>query len=386
MKGASPDVEAAAGFRKRLMGKIPSDRLAEPLHSGSCGVIRPETGTELSQIIIAAMAEGLLLHPPGTEVPRKDNFLELDLRRMSKILDLSPDSRSVTVQGGVLTGTIEQWLRVHGWTLGWYTPSLEEIPLAELIQDARSFLPSPTHKTPMDSVLGFHAILPDGREMWQKEAPARATGPDLLSLLRGGFSFGVLSRISLSIFQLREYEDETLVEAPSLTALLALGGRIARLSPKPARLMITRNDLNRTKRAKPQWILRAFWHQDSEKQSLGAFRDWASEGFETQTRRHKDINASDSWGPGLDRVRCIIHGQIPETLISALNSTQNSWVVAFENAHVLHVWPDTSRKPTTKDPVTTWIRDEQVESEEAGHALTIEMLSQALALQADSSD
>jgi hypothetical protein len=255
---------------------------------------------------------------------------------------------------------------------------LAEVPLAELIQDARAFLPGPTYKNPMQAVLGFHAILPDGREMWQKDAPGRATGPDLLSVLRGGFSIGVLTRISLSIFPRPSHEDETVVCAPSLNALLALGGRVARLGSKPARLLITRSDSNRSKRVKAQWVLRAYWHQNSEEHKVLDVKEWVAEAFETSTQRREDMDLSDAWGPGMDRARCTIHGHLPDDLMKAMESSLRSWVIAFENPHILQVWSDSSGKASAKDPVRVWIQKEQEKTNEQIQPLTMEMLSKAL--------
>ena len=256
---------------------------------------------------------------------------------------------------GVPAGELETWLEAHGWTLGWYTKDLAMIPINALIQQGHTGFPGPRYHCAQDAVMGFRAILPSGREAWNHTGPRRATGPDLLSILRANMSFGVLTRLVLSVHARSETQILHRVDGTSVQDLLSLAGFTARSHFAPNQLFLVKNESRRNRNAKKSapWTLFVLWEPNSSSQM--AFMDRAR--FRGLTVRQETITSLDfidDFAPLQQNVCVRIPAIIPEELLRAVNKSRVRWLISFKSAHDLYLWPCPQGPMPSDDPVLLW--------------------------------
>jgi hypothetical protein len=346
-----------------IRNTLPSDRVILPAPedrdtSRLRAEIRPETSAELTTLLEICRNHELYVRAPGDLCPVNLPFVDLNFSRLSRILDLDTSSQLVTAQGGVPTGELESWLDAYGWTLGWYTSDLENVPINVVIQQGRTGFPSPKHLSAQDAIMGFRAILPTGREAWHHTGPRRATGPDLTALLKSTMGFGILTRVVLQVHPQTETRTIHRINSNDINQLLSLAGHTARSHGAPNQLFIVKHfgDNRRKKKNQKDWSLFVVWAPTAQSQTI--FLDRVRfRGLRAHQETVSKVDIMDELTPGLHDHFVRLSGRIPEPLQIALEKTRNRWVMSFKSAHDLYLWPAHEHKSKVPDPVSVWCQD-----------------------------
>ena len=370
------DHEGDALLRK-VRGILPVDRV-EVLDGddGTVARLLPETGAELGLILGAARELGLRIAVPEQALPRETPHALLDLARLSRILDLDPSSRLVTVQAGITVGTLERWVGVHGWTLGWYAPALRRRTIASVLQTPCAPFVSPRYGTPVSALRGFRAVLPDGKQAWHRIGPRRATGPDLVGLLGGGFAFGVVTRAVFSVHPAPETEILWTLRAPQLAPLLRFAAEEARSGVPPRRLLAIRDQAPEVPQKEQGWLLHLSWHEDhGHARSLG---DRAR--FRGVSVSLPVLTSTEPTAALAPAGRCPCHrlvGGVPADLMAAIERSPRPWVVGTADRGDTWIWTADGRAGRSRDPVLRWLVRRSAKAREAAGPLH-EALAEAI--------
>jgi len=364
--------QLATELQTRLRGRLPSDRIHVKPGGKDVAILCPETGSELSQLLSTARELHLLLKGPNTRRAAGKFYVNLNLNRLSRILDLDESSRCVTVQSGVALDSLEQWLNIHGWTLGWIHSGLEQHTVAEILQSSLPTFPSPRYTDPMKSVRGYRGVLPSGGELWNKTAPSRATGPDLLGMFCGGIELGVLTRVVFSVHPIPSSATIAEVTTTSPKDLLSLAGLESRCPHAPHRILVYKAPQQRRK--KQRWKLIVAWN-DYEA-AAQQFADRARfRGLEANIRNGCDTKALESYAPRSDCFFAGLMGKLPDALITQMEQSTARWVIGFKNAHELQLWPHPEDATDSDDVVQTWFQHRANEAQEHLGKLRKELIS-----------
>ncbi|MBR57808.1 MAG: hypothetical protein CMH54_07090 [Myxococcales bacterium] len=368
----------ATELQTRLRGRLPSDRILVEPQGRDVATLCPETGAELSQLLATVRELQLLLKDPTTRRTSGKYYVGLDLNRLSRILDLDVTSHCVTIQSGVTLGSLEQWLVIHGWSLGWVHSGLEQHTVAEVLQSSLPTFPSPRYTDPIRSVRGYQGILPSGGEVWNKTGPARATGPNLLGMFSGGYELGVLTRIVFSIHPVPTNTTVAEVTATSPQDLLSLAGLECRSPHKPHRILVCKLA---PKRKKQRWKLVASWN-DSEAAAQQFADRTRFRGHDPIIHRGCDPDVLEEYAPRTDNFFTGIAGKIPDELLSKMERSPARWIIGFRNAHELQLWPHSEDHADPDDITRKWFHDQNHDVQEQ-HKKLRKSLIQKLTIDAE---
>ena len=356
MSSESKSVSMPSKLQNRIRGKLASDRIELKDQKRLCAVLRPESGKEITYMLEVTRELGIPLRCEGSPPPKGRRYARLDLSRMSRILDLDPSSRLVVVQAGVGAETLERWLNVHGWTLGWYCPALGNNPISRAFQ---SNIPSFARKfcgSPFSSIKGYRNILPDGREGWSLPGPHRATGPDLMGLYGSGYGFGLLSQIWIAVYPNNLDGESWSLHSKNLALLLDVARSEIRSANAPNQLIISR-DITKKGNTSATWRLYATWPDANSwgnafperVRFLGVKGDMVEEIAPNSI----DLLAPSAGGKQFRRL-----GAIDPGLIDALEASKNLWVLSFISGQEFWLWSLEKHRKNT-DPVSTWLSKEE---------------------------
>lgn len=175
-------------------------------------VVQPASTDEVAQVVRIASSTGLAVVPRGggmsytlAATPRDSASILLDLRRMNQLVDLSVESRYVTVETGMTWAELRQRLRGSGMRPPFVgtLSGLHATIGGGLAQGAAGV--GKGHLA--DCVLGLEVVLADGRIVRTGAGAARGTppffrnfGPDLTGIFLGDSgAFGVKTRVTLRL-------------------------------------------------------------------------------------------------------------------------------------------------------------------------------------------
>ncbi|WP_307172904.1 FAD-binding oxidoreductase [Streptomyces sp. B3I7] len=126
-------------------------------------------------------------------------FVALDLRRMDRLLDLDPVSRTATLQPGLRAPRAEALLAEHGFTLGHFPQSYEWATIGGFAAARSSGQASAGYGRFDEMVLGLTLATPEGT-LDAGRAPRSAAGPDLRQLVLGSEgAFGVITSVTVRV-------------------------------------------------------------------------------------------------------------------------------------------------------------------------------------------
>jgi D-lactate dehydrogenase (cytochrome) len=220
---ADPGVEGAVAQLTALLGpdRVRTDReslelfgldFSEQRLATPAAVVEPTSTAEVAAITRIAGSAGMSLVPRGggmsytlAAVPRDARSVLLDLRRMNRLVELSVESRYVTVETGMTWAELRERLRGSGMRppfLGTLS-GLHATIGGGLAQGAAGV--GKGHLA--DCVLGIEVVLADGRVVATGAGAAAGTapffrnfGPDLSGLFLGDSgAFGVKTRVTLRL-------------------------------------------------------------------------------------------------------------------------------------------------------------------------------------------
>ncbi|MEU0440507.1 FAD-binding oxidoreductase [Streptomyces sp. NPDC006186] len=166
-------------------------------------------------------------------------FVALDLRRMNRLLDVDPVSRTATLEPGLRAPEAEALLAGHGFTLGHFPQSYEWASIGGFAATRSSGQASAGHGRFDEMVLGLTLATPQGT-LDTGRAPRSAAGPDLRQLFLGSEgAFGVITSVTVRVrprSAARRYEGWRFASFDTGAAALR---RLAQDGPRPTVLRLS---------------------------------------------------------------------------------------------------------------------------------------------------
>lgn len=187
-------------------------------------VVRPETVEVLASCVRAATEHGCAVAPRGGGlsytagyVPVTARTITFDLSGLSRIVEISADDRTITVEAGVTWKQIYDALRPHGLRLPFFgTFSGKGATVGGGLSHGALFFGSARYGSAADIVLGLDVVCADGSVLRtgqgalavESRPVLRSFGPDLTGLfVHDGGTLGVKARATLRLIGAPQYED-----------------------------------------------------------------------------------------------------------------------------------------------------------------------------------
>jgi alkyldihydroxyacetonephosphate synthase len=127
--------------------------------------------------------------------------IQLDLKRMNKVLAIDDDSMLVRVQAGVVGIDLEEEVNRHGYTTGHTPTSLRASNVGGFIATRSGGSMSSLYGKIEDLTLGLEVVLADGSVVRCKAIPRHSVGPDLRQLFIGSEgTLCVITEATLRLF------------------------------------------------------------------------------------------------------------------------------------------------------------------------------------------
>ncbi len=177
------------------------------------GVAFPGTIDELEEVIEFAEANKIVVVPAGggtgisPRIPRAASdrpVLSLSMKRLNRILNIDPQSRTACAEAGISGPDLEAALNVKGFTSGFFPTSFEYSMLGGWVMTCASGLMSARYGHMGDLFRGGELITPRG-VLKSPPFPGRRPGPDMRRLITGSEGrTGVLTKAWIRIFPLPE--------------------------------------------------------------------------------------------------------------------------------------------------------------------------------------
>ena len=187
---------------RALQGRLVSRPLA---------VVFPETVEHVQEVVRYALSHRLPVVPYGGgsgvcgAIEPDANAIVIDMRRLARILEMNDRALYARVEAGKMGEAFEEELRAAGFTSGHFPQSMAVSTIGGWLSTRAAGQYSTRYGNIEDLVLGFDAVLPDGRLL---RLPARArwaSGPDLRQLFLGAEgTMGIITEVTLKIFPLPE--------------------------------------------------------------------------------------------------------------------------------------------------------------------------------------
>ena len=131
--------------------------------------------------------------------------IQLDIKRMDKILHIDRESMTVHVQAGLIGIDLEEAVNRHGYTWGHTPTSLRASNVGGFIATRSGGSMSSLYGKIEDLTLGLQVVLADGTIVECKAVPRHSVGPDLRQLFIGSEgTLGVITEATFRLFPLPE--------------------------------------------------------------------------------------------------------------------------------------------------------------------------------------
>ncbi len=174
-------------------------------------IVWPEKEEQIVQLLDLANRKKVPIIPYGAgsgvcggTVPIQGGII-LDLKRMTRVLEVKGDSLLATAECGINGQVFETELNRRGFTMGHFPSSIYCSTLGGWIATRSAGQLSTRYGKIEDMVLGVRAVLASGEIYQTRITPRRATGPDLVQLLVGSEgTLGVLTQGTVRIHRLPE--------------------------------------------------------------------------------------------------------------------------------------------------------------------------------------
>lgn len=177
-------------------------------------VVRPASHDEVAAVVRWCSDQGVALVPfgGGTSVvgglaARRDGYagvVSLDLRRMTRLVEVDHTSGTATFEAGLLGPEAEELLAEHGLMIGHYPQSFRYASIGGFAATRSSGQSSAGYGRFDSMVMRLRVATPLG-DLVAGSSPANAAGPDLRELVMGSEgAFGVITEVTLKVKPLPE--------------------------------------------------------------------------------------------------------------------------------------------------------------------------------------
>ena len=207
-------------------------------------VAAPGSLDQTAAVVAAARAAGFVIAPRGAGmsytggyVPVEDRTVSLDMSRMNRILRVSRDDMTVTVEAGVTWIQLNEALAAEGLRTPFWGPmSGLTSTIGGGLSQLNAMFGAGHYGTSSESVVALSMILADGRILRtgargiDGDTPFyRHFGPDLTGLFCGDCgTLGIKAEITLRLISAPGFEDHASFSFPTGEALLAATAEMAR--------------------------------------------------------------------------------------------------------------------------------------------------------------
>jgi len=185
-------------------------------------IVAPQSSEQLAAVMVAAHAAGVAVAPRGAGmsytsgyIPATANSISLDLSAMNRILAISADDMTVTVEAGCTWAALNAALAAQGLRTPFWGPmSGIYSTIGGGISQLNAMFGAGHHGTSSESVIAMTIILADGRTLRtgargpDGDTPFyRHFGPDLAGLFCGDCgTLGIKSEITLRLMRAPAHE------------------------------------------------------------------------------------------------------------------------------------------------------------------------------------
>lgn len=194
-------------------------------------VVTPKSLNELSQVIAATTEAGFAIAPRGAGmsytsgyIPTGDATVSLDMSAMDRVLNVSPENMTVTVEAGCTWAALNAAVAPHGLrTPFWGAMSGLKSTIGGGVSNLNAMFGAGHYGTTSESVVAVTVVLADGSVVRtgargkHGDTPFyRHHGPDLTGLFCGDSgAFGVKAEITLRLIRAPAHEDYLSVSFPT---------------------------------------------------------------------------------------------------------------------------------------------------------------------------
>ena len=185
--------------------------------------VAPGSTVELAAVVAAANAAGVAIAPRGagmsyTEsyLPVTDDTVTLDMTRMNKVLKVSPEDMTVTVEAGCTWLALNAALKPLGMRTPFWGPmSGIYSTIGGGLSQLNAMFGAGHHGTSSESVVAITMVLADGRTLRtgargpDGDTPHyRHFGPDLVGLFCGDSgTLGLKAEVTFRLIRAPQFED-----------------------------------------------------------------------------------------------------------------------------------------------------------------------------------
>lgn len=207
-------------------------------------VVAPGSVEQLSAVVRAAHAAGVAIAPRGAGMsytggylPATDASISLDMRRMNRVLRVSAEDMTVTVEAGCTWHALHQALSAHGLRTPFWGPfSGLYSTVGGGLSQLNAMFGAARYGTTSESMVALTVVLGDGQILRTGARGAdgdtpfyRHYGPDLAGLFCGdGGTLGVKAEITLRLIRMPQHEDYASFSFKSGAQLLRAMAEISR--------------------------------------------------------------------------------------------------------------------------------------------------------------
>lgn len=246
---------ALAATLARIVGTdhVRTDEATRDLHSEDVWsaaaarvalIVAPRSLDELTQVVAATAAAGFAVAPRGAGMSYTSGYLpvsaatvSIDLTAMARVLRVSPEDMTVTVEAGCTWAALNAALKPHGLRTPFWGPmSGLTSTVGGGVSQLNAMFGAGQHGTSSESVVALSVVLADGRVLRTGARGAdgdspfyRHFGPDLTGLFCGDCgTLGIKGEITLRLMRAPAHEDYASFSFKTGHALLAAMAEIAR--------------------------------------------------------------------------------------------------------------------------------------------------------------
>ncbi len=174
-------------------------------------VVRPGSVEEVSRIAALATAEAIPLVPYGGGTGVMGGVLPVaggvvvDVKRLNRILEISPRDMTATVEPGVVLQDLADALAEHDLMIGHDPYSVPIATVAGTISTNGVGYRASAFGPMGQQVVALQVVLPDGRILDSRSVPKYSSAPNFNHLFIGGEGvFGIITRATIKVFRIPE--------------------------------------------------------------------------------------------------------------------------------------------------------------------------------------
>lgn len=207
-------------------------------------IVAPGNTEELAAIVSAANAAGVSIAPrgagmsyTGSYLPANDHTISIDTTRMNKVLAISPEDMTVTVQAGCTWLALNEALKPHGLRTPFWGPmSGIYSTIGGGLSQLNAMFGAGHYGTSSESMIALTMVLADGRILRtgargpDGDTPFyRHYGPDLAGLFCGDSgTLGLKAEVTMRLIRTPQFEDCASFSFKSGEIMLEALGEMAR--------------------------------------------------------------------------------------------------------------------------------------------------------------